>query len=159
VTIIAPTEAVAALCVKGLVLERNIPSRQLESHMKSARVVTIKTALEADTLMRANKSATIRFDDMVRNESIILSNYLDKVFKLGPKIIFVQEQASKAAVELALQKSILVISKVNVHDLDKIERLAAIRKRIDNMLTLDSHNSAEFVGCCPKVYFKNVRSG
>lgn len=27
------------------------------------------------------------------------------------------------------------------------------------MLTLDMYNDADFVGCCPKVYFKNVRSG
>jgi hypothetical protein len=44
----------------------------------------------------------MRFDEMVRNENIILSSYLDKVFKLGPKVIFVQEQVSKAAMELAL---------------------------------------------------------
>jgi hypothetical protein len=29
VTIIAPTEAVAGVCVKGIILERNIPSKQL----------------------------------------------------------------------------------------------------------------------------------
>ena len=58
--------------------------------MKLARVITIKTALEADSLVRANKSATMRFDEMVRNENIILSSYLDKVFKLEPKVIFVQ---------------------------------------------------------------------
>ena len=58
--------------------------------MKFARVITIKTALEADSLVRANKSATMRFDEMVRNENIILSSYLDKVFKLEPKVIFVQ---------------------------------------------------------------------
>ena len=40
--------------------------------------------------MRANKSGTMRFDEMVRNESSILANYLEKVFKLCPKIIFVQ---------------------------------------------------------------------
>lgn len=70
--------------------------------MKFARVITIKTALEADSLVRANKCATMRFDEMVRNENIILSSYLDKIFKLGPKVIFVQEQVSKAALELAL---------------------------------------------------------
>ena len=53
----------------------------------------------------------------------------------------------------------MVISKVHAQDLDKIERLALIRKRIDNMLALDICNGSEFVGCCPKVYFKNVRSG
>ena len=58
--------------------------------MKFARVITIKTALEADSLVRANKSSTMRFDEMVRNENIILSSYLDKVFKLEPKVIFVQ---------------------------------------------------------------------
>lgn len=127
--------------------------------MKFARVITIKTALEADSLVRANKSATMRFDEMVRNENIILSSYLDKVFKLEPKVIFVQEQVSKAAMELALQKGIMVISKVNNLDLSKIERLTLIRKRIENILTLDRYNPAEFVGFCPKIYFKNVRSG
>ena len=127
--------------------------------MKLARVITIKTALEADSLVRANKSATMRFDEMVRNENIILSSYLDKVFKLEPKVIFVQEQVSKAAMELALQKGIMIISKVNNLDLSKIERLTLIRKRIENILTLGRYNLAEFVGFCPKIYFKNVRSG
>ena len=127
--------------------------------MKFARVITIKTALEADSLVRANKSATMRFDEMVRNENIILSSYLDKVFKLEPKVIFVQQQVSKAAMELALQKGIMIISKVNNLDLSKIERLTLIRKRIENILTLDRYNLAEFVGFCPKIYFKNVRSG
>jgi hypothetical protein len=53
----------------------------------------------------------------------------------------------------------MVISKVRPQDLEKIERLAWVRKRIDNLLYLDRSQIAEIIGCCERVYFKTVRQG
>ena len=53
----------------------------------------------------------------------------------------------------------MIISKVKSNDLEKIERLAMIKKRIDNLLAIDRYQPGDMIGCCEKVYFKTVRSG
>lgn len=53
VTIVAPKDSVTAACVKGLILERNIPSKHLPTHLKFPNVLLIKPAIEAESLMRA----------------------------------------------------------------------------------------------------------
>lgn len=68
-----PKDAVTAVCVKGLILERNIPSKQLDTHIKFPRILTVKPAIQADGLI---KSSEVKFDEMIKNENIILKNYL-----------------------------------------------------------------------------------
>jgi hypothetical protein len=73
VTILTPPEAVTAACVKGLVLERNIPSRHLETHMKYPRIVTIKPPIEAGSLVQTKH---MKFDELVNNAETILRTCL-----------------------------------------------------------------------------------
>lgn len=89
-----PKESVTAVCFKGLIFQKNIPSKQLQAHLKYPRILTIKPSISADVLI---KSHEVRFDEMIKNENIILKNYLDKIFKLNPNVIFIEEHVSKIA--------------------------------------------------------------
>ena len=60
---------------------------------------------------------------------------------------------------MALEKKIIIVSKVKSEDLDKIERLAWIKKRVDNFFTIDRQEVSDIIGCCERVYFKTVSQG
>jgi len=92
--IVAPPETVTAVLVKGLVLEKNIPSKSLETHIKYPRIVTIRPAIEAGSL---TQSKNMKFDELVNNVDNILKSCLDQVFKLNPNIMFVQEEVNQVA--------------------------------------------------------------
>ena len=114
VMIMAPPETVTAVCVKGLVLERNIPSKHFETHLKYPRIITIRPAIEAGSL---TQTKNMKFDELVSNVDSILKTCLEKVFRLNPNIMFVEEEVSQIAIELALEKRIMIISKVKHHEL------------------------------------------
>lgn len=67
--------------------------------------------------------------------------------------------ASKAAFEQLLEKNIMVISKVKEEDLEAIEKLSFIRKRIDNLQFIDKYFPEDLIGNCDRVYFKTIRQG
>jgi hypothetical protein len=94
VTIVAPKDSVTAACVKGLILERNIPSKQLPTHLKFPNILIFKPAIEAEGLMQTGET---RFDQMIKNENSILRGYLQKIYKLKPNVVFVAEHVSKLA--------------------------------------------------------------
>ena len=77
----------SAVLVKGVVLEKNIPSKSLDLHIKYPRIVTIRPAIEAESL---TQTKNMKFDDLVNNVDNILKSCLDQVFKLNPNIMFVQ---------------------------------------------------------------------
>lgn len=53
----------------------------------------------------------------------------------------------------------MVISKVKLEDLEIIEKLALIRKRIDNLLFIDKYQDSDLVGVVERIYFKTVKQG
>lgn len=44
----------------------------------------------------------LKFDEMVKNENNILRNYLSKIYRLKPHVIFTAEHVSRVALELLL---------------------------------------------------------
>jgi hypothetical protein len=156
VTIVAPKDSVTAACVRGLILERNIPSKQLPTHLKYPNILIFKPAIEAEGLMQTSET---RFDLMIKNEDSIMRAYLQKIYRLKPNVIFVAEHVSKVAFEEFLENGIMVISKVRMEDLRAIERLALIRKMIDQLHFIDKYRPVDVIGVCEKVYFKTIRQG
>ena len=81
--------------MKGLVLPKNIPSRNLDMHLKYPRLVTIKPAISAESLTQAK---SLKFDELVNNVGNILKTCLGQVFKLNPNIMFVQNEVNQVAI-------------------------------------------------------------
>lgn len=57
---------------------------------------------------------------MIRNENLIVKNYLDKLFKLNANVIFIEQHVSKIAFDYFLANKIMVLSKVKDADLEVI---------------------------------------
>jgi hypothetical protein len=96
---------------------------------------------------------------MIKNENSILKNYLQKIYRLKPNVIFVAEHVSKVAFEEFLENGIMVISKVKMEDLRIIERLSLIKKMVDHLHLIDKYRPSDVLGVCEKIYFKTIKQG
>lgn len=63
------------------------------------------------------------------------------------------------AFEYFLNNKIMVISKVKEHDMEVIEKLSSIKKRIDNLLFVDRLRVDDLLGVCDRIYFKTIKQG
>ena len=138
--------------VKGIVVEKNLPTKNMIPKQAHPRVLIIENSIDIDSL-----SSFFKFEELVKNEKSIMKKILEKVVKLNPDIIFVGQTVSVYALEFFQSQRINVISKMRQKDLEAIQQLAGIRKIVKYIWQVEKHRPQNIIGKCDKIYFKEVK--
>ena len=73
--------------VKGIILERNPSSKHMQLHLSHPRVLTVEGSIDLDSL-----SSFVKFEELIKNEKAYLKKIVDKIIRVNPTIIFVEQQ-------------------------------------------------------------------
>lgn len=76
-------KAVQAM-VKGIVLDKNVTSKSMQTHLSHPKVLIIENSIDLDSL-----ASFIKFEELIKNDKAIMKKILEKIVKLNPDIIFV----------------------------------------------------------------------
>ena len=148
-----PNQAVQ-LMVKGIVVEKNLPTKNMMSKITNPRVLIVDKSIDVDSL-----SSFFKFEELVKNEKAIMKKLLEKVVKINPDIIFVGQTVSVYALEFFQSQRINVISKMKQKDLEVIKKLAGIKKSVEQIWQIEKHKNHNIIGSCSKIFFKSIKEG
>ena len=83
-TIISPENQVTSVLMKGLVIQKNLPTKNMIRHLSRPRILIVEKSIDTDSL-----TSIFKFEELVKNEKVIMKKILEKIVKLQPDIIFV----------------------------------------------------------------------
>ena len=92
--IVAPEGQATSVLMKGMVIEKNLPTKGMISHLTQPRVIVVEKSIDTDSI-----ASFIKFEELVKNEKLIMRRILEKIAKLNPDIIFVENSVSVLALD------------------------------------------------------------
>lgn len=99
-------QAIQAM-VKGIVFEKNATSKSMQTHLSKPKVLVIQGSIDLDSL-----ASFVKFEELIKNDKAILKKILEKITKLNPDIVFVENNVHVFALEYFQSKSIVVVNKL-----------------------------------------------
>lgn len=93
--------------VKGIVLEKNTSTKSMKSHLSHPKVLIVENSIDLDSL-----ASFIKFEELIKNDKAIMKKILEKIIKLNPDIIFVENNVHVFVLEYLQSKEIVVVNKL-----------------------------------------------
>ena len=101
--------------VKGIIIEKNPATKHMQSNISRPSILVIEGSIDLDSI-----SSFVKFEELIKNDKAYLNKILEKIIRLNPDIIFVENHVHVYALEYLQSKEIMVINKLKVKNLDLI---------------------------------------
>ena len=88
-----------------------------------------------------------------------MKKILDKILRLHPDVIFVENHVHVYALEYLQANEIMVVSKVKQKTLSMVKELAGIKKSVKKIWRLEKYKTSQIMGKCERIYFKEISEG
>ena len=93
--------------MKGIALEKSPPTKHAHLHLSKPNILIIEKSIDLDSL-----ASFIKFEELIKNDKAIMKKIMEKIVRLNPDIIFVEQNVHVFALEYLQSKEIVVISKL-----------------------------------------------
>lgn len=72
--------------MKGIVLEKSPPTKHSHLHLSKPNIIVIEKSIDLDSL-----TSFIKFEELIKNDKAIIKKIMEKIVRLNPDIIFVEQ--------------------------------------------------------------------
>ena len=95
--------------VRGMVCRKNLANKRMRAQFDNPKILMISPSIEYYTNIEDTFN---NFDQLVKNERKIMKKHVDRITRLNPDIIFVEQTVNRIAQELLFEKNIAIVYKI-----------------------------------------------